>query len=550
MPGERQAGVVAARARRTARSVAAHGGGPGTDRPEADAPGDLGAAVPDLADGGGHDTRSAPPATRSLWLGRALIVASVALTAIVIAARGLGASSARIADQWQLIDLEVLESAPVSSIWYLHTQPPGFNALVGLIAWSPLPLAGTLHVVNLALLAGLGLLIHQMLVRWGVAPLAAGVAVAVALLNPSLLSALPYGHYEILVGFTVVLALAAAQRHLDDPAPRWLLLAAASITLCGVVRSLFHPLWAVAAIAVLAALRPVPRRYVAASLAIPVLVLGGWMVKNQVVFGTPTTSSWLGFNAQRGVVAAMERDEVQDDVAAGRVSPLALEHPWGTIDQYEPWVGTCEPHAHPATRLPEKGQQTTWPMANFNHECYLPVYEQAQADAVRLVREHPGRYVTTRAHGLVISYQVARIGPTDAPTVIDRAVEPLLLVVGVHLDQDDWNLPLLGPLQLDTEISLTLVACSLFIVGRAAVAAVRLARLGWRTRRTWPTDELMWLLVASTIAVVMVGGGLVEFGENGRFRSSLDPLLVALPIGWCVVAVQRRRAERREPAGG
>lgn len=511
----------------------------------ADAPGDGGAAGNDDPAG---DVRSGRPARRPLWIGRALIVGSVMITAIVLEARGLGPSNDRIAHQWQLIDMQVLGSDPLRSIWYLHTQPPGFNALVGLVAWLPLPLAGTLHVANLALLVGLGLLLHQILIRWGVGPRTAGAAVAVALLNPSLLSGLHYGHYEILVGFTVVLALAAAQRHLDDPGPRWLLAAAACITLCGVVRSLFHPLWAIAAIAVLAILRPVPRRYIAAALAIPVVVLGGWMAKNQVVFGTPTTSSWLGFNAQRGVVAAMERDTVEDDVAAGRVSALALEHPWGGIDQYEAWVGDCEPHAHLATRMPEKGLGTNWSYSNFNHECYLPVYEQAQADAVQLVRDHPGRYVATRVDGWVISYQVARIGPPGGRTVIDDAYEPLLLITGVYLDQEDWNLPLLGPMRLDTEISLTLVAFSLFIAGRATVAGVRLARLGWRARRTWPTGELMWLLVTSTVAVIVVGGALIEFGENGRFRSSLDPLLVALPLSWAAVAVQRRWADRAAPA--
>ena len=35
------------------------------------------------------------------------------------------------------------------------------------------------------------------------------------------------------------------------------------------------------------------------------------MVKNDVLFGTPTLSSWLGFNLQRGVVAPMDRTDVR-----------------------------------------------------------------------------------------------------------------------------------------------------------------------------------------------------------------------------------------------
>ena len=39
---------------------------------------------------------------------------------------------------------------------------------------------------------------------------------------------------------------------------------------------------------------------------------------------------------------------------------------------------------------------------------------------------------------------------------------------------------------------------------------------------------------------MVVGGDLIEFRENGRFRTMLDPLLVTLPLAWLAQAVQRR----------
>ena len=48
------------------------------------------------------------------------------------------------------------------------------------------------------------------------------------------------------------------------------------------------------------------------------------------------------------------------------------------------------------------------------------------------------------------------------------------------------------------------------------------------------------MLVAGTVAVVVLGGDLVEIGENTRFRSTIDPLLIAFPLGALVLAVQRR----------
>lgn len=498
---------------------------------------------PTGADTGG---RPAAPSPRAVWAGRAVVLAGVALAVGTLLASGLGVLGADLDTKWQVLDLRVLGDDPLRSLWYLHTQPPGYNLILGALAWSPLPLAGGWYALNVAALAGVGLLVHAMLVRWGVGPVAAGVVVAVALLDPSLLGALRFGHYEILVAFGIVAALASAQRYLDEPRPRWLLLSSATVTLCVLVRSLFHPAWAVAAIALLVAIRPAPRRYVAAAIALPLVLSGGWMLKNQLVFGELTTSSWLGFNLQRGVVAPMARDAVRADVASGRVSSLALEYPWGSIGQYDPWVGDCTTHDHPAVSLPEKQPYLGIRIANFNHECFLPVYRQARADAVRLIREHPGRYLSTRADGLMMSYQVGDTGPAG-DTWIDRAYRPALLVTGVRLSQDDWNLPLVGWDHVRLDVSLTLALLSGFVAGRGTVAAVRLARTGWRTRRRWPTGEVMWVVVAATVAVVLVGGVLVEFGENGRFRSSLDPLLIALPLGWCTLAVRRWRAARTDP---
>ena len=70
-----------------------------------------------------------------------------------------------------------------------------------------------------------------------------------------------------------------------------------------------------------------------------------------------------------------------------------------------------------------------------------------------------------------------------------------------------------------------LVAGTVIVLARSAFAAVR-----WlRTRHTpVPPLELVWVVAGLTVAFVVIGGDLVELGENGRFRSMLDPLLFAL----------------------
>ena len=493
---------------------------------------------------------AAGPSRARLWIGRLVVLAAVAVGAITLVATGNGVDRPALETAWQIIDPEVLADDPLGSVWYLHTQPPTYNLVVGAIVWLDLPTAGALYVVFVASLVGIGLLLHGLLVRWGVGPVTAGLIVGIALLNPSLLSTVTIASYEVPVALLLVASLWAMQRYLDAPGTGWLLATSALLTLTALTRSLFNPPWVAVVLVLMLIARPASRRQVLAAAAIPIVLIGGWMLKNEVLFGTPTTSSWLGFNMQRGIVAPLDADMVRDDARAGEVSDLALEYPWGTIEQYEAWLDGCEPaHDHPAVSEPRKPDYRGLPVANFNYECYLPLYSQAQEDAVTLAGRHPGRYLHDRAAALAMSYRYAEIGTDD--TWLDTAYERLLWPVEVRIGMSDWNLPLfIGADEsgLPLSISVTLIGLSVFVGARGLVSVWRLARIGWRRRSDWPGYELVWLVVSLTTVVIILGGDLIEFGENGRFRSTLDPLLVAMPLASLALVVRHWRERRVPPA--
>lgn len=486
-----------------------------------------------------------------VWLGRGIVVAAAigALAGLLAAERGV--SGSHLQGSWQLIDLWVLEESPLGSVWYLHIQPPLHNLLIGVVvAWSPFPTMGTLFALYGISLLVAGLFLHDLIVRWGVPPIVGGLIVGVAVADPTLLSTIRTGSYEVPVAAMLILVLWLAQRYFDDPRARWLLLTALVMTLGALTRSLLHPVWVLGVLALMWLVRSVDRRQVVASLAIPLVLIGGWMVKNQVIFGTPTLTSWLGFNMQRGVTAPMGDDAVEQAVAEGAVSPIVLEYPWLPPEFYAEWTGSCSPaHEHLAARAEVKRQypgvmQRT---LNFNNECLLPAYQQAERDAFTLIRRHPDRYLTQRTTALFLSYQTAPVSGDytgGEPTWMDRLYDPVLGTSTMSRDMSDWNLRFLDSRfdVLHIEYSVTLVVLSLLLVARSGVAAVRLVRRGWRARRDWPGDELVWLLAAGTVVLVVVGGDLIELGENGRFRAMVDPLIITLPLSWVVLAVKNRFA--------
>jgi hypothetical protein len=231
-------------------------------------------------------------------------------------------------------------------------------------------------------------------------------------------------------------------------------------------------------------------------------------------------------------------------VRDGTVSSQAVLQPWLGVDDYAGTTGGCRPrHDDPATARPVKQLEAGGEISNFNAECYLPAYEQAQRDAVALVRRSPRRYVETRAPSLVMTYQRVGSGWDLERNWMDALYAPALVEVDYHADMRDWNLPLLPVDELPIRSSLTLAACTVVVVAQAALAAVRLARRGWRSRAHWAAEEVVWIVAGWTVVVIVLGASLVEFGENSRFRSSVDPLLIALPLAALI-----RRARARRPA--
>jgi hypothetical protein len=481
---------------------------------------------------------------KHLWVGRGLVVIVILVVAATLVVTGPGVSERDLSGMWQLIDLRVLGDDPLGSLWYLHSQPPAHNLVVGVVTWLPIPIGSTLFLLYSITLVATGLLLHDLLVRWGIGPLAAAAITSFGLASPDLLDTIRTGGYEVPACMLIVAGLSCAQRHLEAGGIRWLLMTAAALSAGALTRTLLHPAWVAGVLSLLLVARPMPWRQAAAVVAVPTLLLGGWAAKNELLFGTPTLSSWTGFNMQRGIVAPMEEGEVRAAVSEGVVSPLALRYPWGTLDDYRRWTAGCAPrHHHPAVSQADKPTGPGRSIANFNHECYLRLYRQARHDAIELVIRYPGRYLTTRASGLVASYGTGAGCRYGTCTWMHVLYQPLLLGVEAHVGMADWNLPLLRSGEgLDFEVSLLLLAASVWLAVRGGMAAYRLARIGWRHRHEWPTDELSWLIGAWTVAIVVGGGDVVEFGENARFRTMVDPLLLTLPLASLVRIVRTRKA--------
>lgn len=436
---------------------------------------------------------------------------------------------------WQLVPVETLRDDPLGSVWNLHVQPPLHNLLVGVVLrWSPLPDALSLQAAMLAFALVLALALWRVVVRLGLSPLVAAVVVLAVTSDPELVRYEFGATYEMPVAALVVVALWAAVRFLDRPAVRRLAGLAAVLTAVTLTRSLLHPVWLVAFLAVvLWAGRGRWRwRDVALVALVPVVAVGGWLVKNQVLFGEATLSSWFGMNLQRAVVAPVPAGDLEAMLDDGTVSAVSGVPPFTSYEAYEPLMPPCSPgRSHPAVAEPARANG----VANFNYECYLPVYGEVGADAWTVARTHPDRWLYGR--GWALASTMAR--SSNAPgldVAVFHAVESVyhvvLVDVPVRLGMAGWAFPLNPAGYVPVDVSIVLSALLVVLVALGARSAVRLVR-----GPADPVAEAVVVLAAGTALFVVGAGALFELGENMRFRAMVNPLYLGVPLALGVKAV-------------
>lgn len=461
----------------------------------------------------------------------------------------------------QFVESDLLRHDYFRSLWYLHSQPPLFNAWMGAVQkWSPLSDGLTYHLTFLA--AGLVLAYSLMAIarvigagRWT----ATGIGVVVAVAPPVVM----FQHWffydypmAVLVSATLAaFGLWARTRRIGFAALAMMCGGAAVLT-----RSMMHPLWLVAmGVAVWCAQprdlrppaerqtkaerhQPIERRRLLVVVAVPLVLVGALMIKNQVLFGTSQLSSWFGFNLYRTTVLA-QPEPVQREWRSKYDLPGILPEP-------------CE-LAHPDVPvLAERYKSPEVP--NWNWECTLPMFDRMQAVSTEIIREEPGKV----ARGVVGSMEIwfstndYWVGVTDRRQEIEVPSRVWRNAIGWDVA---WDPPVetsqafvaLGP-DFRNHLSLTAVWTSLVVYGAGAWAVGH----RWRSRRDERTAQqvagrardLLLVAVAGTVGMSFLVGTLFEHGENARFRFVTEPLTLATAAAVVAVAVSGLVARRRVAA--
>lgn len=235
-----------------------------------------------------------------------------------LAAYGLGLLVARATGfhpsvpyhYYQLLARGPLTERLGESLWNLHSQPPLLNLELGLAlkaerAWG-LDAAALLFAFQAMLGAVAVWALARLLRRLEVRPWLRALVLALVVASPALYAFVHFFFYPSHELCLLALAALAGQRLLEAPTPGRVATLAAPLVALVYTRSLFHPLWAAAALVTLAAAAGAfaagaRRRANLAVVALAVATLAAWPLKNELRFGVPGFTSWTGFNLAAGI---------------------------------------------------------------------------------------------------------------------------------------------------------------------------------------------------------------------------------------------------------
>ena len=458
------------------------------------------------------------------WAPLAALLLGFALSRLIAAARDIRFDTYPLGNFWQYVDPPLLRDRLLESVWYLHSQPPLFNLLLGAVLKLPFDPAVIFATLYHAVGFGLALAMYALMVRLGAARWTAAGATLLFIVSPP---ALYFEHFLFSEYPTMLLLCGAAlalHRFLAIGRRRDGWVAFGLMAVVVFTRSLFQLPWLLAVIAWLAVRAAPARRRALAVAAGPALVLTAALyLKNLLLFGTLSTSSWFGMNLMSEVDFAWPPSERRAMVERGEVGPIFSVPAFSRVTEYRGVVTLPPARGIPVLDL----ESTENGRPNYNHVVYAMVAPLYARDALHVLAGTPAHYVHALAAAASLFFRPAsdyeyfkgfrhRIPAWDAlyrfglygqftaagPGVPGSAGFPL----AVSAPNIGWFILLAMPLLLWLGVRRLRVAAR---IGDDAAAGT------------------LAFIIATVVYLVLVGT-MLSIGENQRYRFMTEPFLFIL----------------------
>lgn len=460
------------------------------------------------------------------WIFLIFVASQIAATLLSI--RFVGSSQMIIEPFWQYLDPQILKTDLLRGLFFLHSQPPLFNAFLGLVLkLFPQHYEQAFCWIFRAFSFGALLLMGLIMRKMAINQILIFFFCTIFALFPNFLVYTNLLFYTLPIAFLLLLSCLFLQKFLETQRRQYAVLFTCTAGIIMLTRSIYHLLWFVlCGVIILLLMNRNSRDIFLRASIVPVLLVLLLYAKNSVLVGSFGPSSWMGMNLARGwplpnesmrsLNAFLEPDEIRrlsdlhkinsEWLVGPFMPPGAYSHlGYFRTDQSNFW--------HPAITAPEKRSSipnVTHP--NFNHYDYAKI-SRKMFDADRaIILEYPQKYFARVLLGFKMYLQPAT-GPSwflvqsynyySTQKYADFLTRLLFQGRRIELARGyiPWNsFYILFPVLMIFGIIKTFA--------RADNNGVTFAYL---------TLTILWVAMITN---------MLEFGENNRIRFETDPLIV------------------------
>ncbi len=455
-----------------------------------------------------------------------MILLLFVISRIIISIIGIEMDYQALYRNWQYLAVDTLRHDLLKGVWYDHTQPPLFNLLLGVI----LKISGSFAPLVFSLLFKLITLLNTFLLlrllkentKHKNIPI---VFSLIYLLSPATMLFENELFYTSFITLLLLLSCFYLLQYQVSGKPGKLVGFFLPLALICLTRSMYHLAWLIIPwlFLFISARKRKSARQALLTVFLFIAVVCGWYIKNFMIFGSFTTSTWAGMNIARNVF----HDAVITDS-----SRIASIEPFSNISAYHNFLS----HEPVAAFKGLNDRDLTQEMKNDSfinekHAGYIEISRQYMQASKQYVRDHPGAYLKNVVQSAIIFFAPATRYPVNEAQA--RKIKYYDLLYSFNLSQ-------LAKGKQERRIALTLSALPKFI----CYALVFLIAINTWIRRK--QIALLHLFIIYVIGYIFTISSLFEHYENMRFRYEAEPLFLVLAAGILTNWINKRSYKKKQ----
>ena len=418
---------------------------------------------------------------------------------------------------YQFIDPQLLKTRFLESIWCLHSQPPLFNFITGLLYQASSPDSKIYQLLFFILGFVFALTLYWLGLRLGLNRWWSALLAIWFMVSPATVLYENLYFYAYPTAFLLAFAALALSKFLESDNFWWGVTFAGSLAALCLTWAIFHLIWMFAVIGLITMFYRNRRTLFMASL-IPALIVTGWYTKNYFLFGTFSASSWMGMNlAHVTFLSPLTSQSVRDQMAGlGELTRYPVAEAFRPIENYQGLVAVPKPQGIPVLDEPFKSMKSP----NFNHTFYIQLSELMLQDALRFIRMRPDLYFASVRQGFAIFFHSS----SDYLLLKDKPTPKL---------ESFWDRVFYGQVSdYQGKLDDRWISNWRYIGWWLVVIYVAVMMYGVKTlidrNQADRSQTAVIVFMTFTILYFTVLANFFDLGENNRFRFTLDPIVLLL----------------------